>query len=115
MEHKTEVKRYLPKGKDNYHYIALCSCHRWRSEPERKHEDAETAGMMHEHRGDEHLRAIAAQNHGYSSLLAQYKWYTEMSEDPWTHAEQQEMWKRLADELRPRVQPRHNDADPHLF
>lgn len=115
VDHEIEIHRYTPAGKNNYHYIAICSCHRWRSNPYRDREDAETKGLTHVARGDEHLRALAAQDRGASSLLSQYKWYTEMAEDPFTTPEQQEMWRRLADELRPRVQPRNFKNDSPLF
>lgn len=114
-DHEIRIERYVPKGKNNQHYVAICSCQRWRSDPYREREHAETKGLAHVTRGDEHLRALAAQDRGSSSLLNQYKWYTERAEDPFTDETQREMWQRLADELRPRVQPRNFDSDIPLL
>lgn len=114
-EHVTRIERFTPEGKNNTHYIAICSCGRWRSDPFRERETAEKKGMTHEHRGDEHLRALAAFERGTSSLRTQYNWYTAQAKDPFNTPEQQEMWQRLADELSPRVQPATDQEDAPLF
>lgn len=114
-EHEIEIHRYVPPGKNNQHYIAICSCTRWRSAPYRERETAETKGLAHVTRGDAHVRALAAQDRGTSSLRTQMKWYLEQSEDPFSTPEQREMWKRLADELRPRVEGATDQDDVPLF
>lgn len=114
-DHEIEIHRYVPKGKNNQHYIAICSCGRWRSDPYRERDNAENKGEMHMVLGDDDLRKQAAFDRGTSTLRAQYKWYTEMAEDPFTPEAHREMWQRLADELRPRVVGADADTDDPLF
>jgi hypothetical protein len=98
-EHSIEMHRYIPHGQKNHHWIAICSCKRWRSDPFRKRDDAETKGLAHSIRGDEHLRALAAQNHGNIRLTSVHKYYEQMANDPFTDLPEQQAWQRLADEL----------------
>lgn len=103
-DHKIRIERYIPEGKNNAHYVALCSCKRWRSDPFRERENAETKGLAHSVRGDEHLRALAAENHGNVRIETVLKYYQQMARDPFLDIPEQEAWQRLADELERRLQ-----------
>lgn len=113
--HVARIERYIPKGEKNPRYVAICSCGRWRSEGYRDRSDAETKALAHETQGDEHIRALAALGRGSASLRSSYRWYVEQSEDPFLDEEQRAMWRRLADELRPRVQGATREADEPLW
>jgi len=99
-DHQIEIVRYYPPGKRNSHYSAICSCGRWRSDPYREREHAESKGLMHVARGDEHNRALAAEDRGNAQIRTTYKWYLEQSEDPRNSEEHRRMWHRLAEEIR---------------
>lgn len=114
-EHHVQILRLIPKGKNNHHYVAVCDCGRWRSEPYREREHAETKGLAHTARGDAHLRALAAQDRGTSTLRTQFRYYTEQAEDPLNSDEDRELWRQLADELRPRVEGALDQQDEPLF
>jgi hypothetical protein len=103
-EHSIQIVRLVPKGKANHHYVAFCSCRRWRSEPYRDREHAVTKGDVHSSKGDMHNRVIAAMNHGSRvQAKTEMEWYREQALDPLNSEKDREMWQKLADELADRM------------
>lgn len=103
-EHDITIHRVIPKGKRNAHYVAVCSCERWRSEPFRKWKDADKKGLAHQVRGDEHNRALAALSHGSKmKVTTELQWYRDQADDPLTPEKDREIWLRLAEELADRL------------
>lgn len=102
--HEIEIHRLVPKGKDNPHYIAVCSCRRWRSDPFRARSDAVDKGLMHSDRGDLHNRALAAANYGKRpQIKTELQWYTDQANDPLNSDKDRLLWQNLADELADRM------------
>lgn len=101
--HAIEIHRLIPPGKNNYHYIATCTCQRWRSEPYRERENAVTKGLGHEVAGDSHLTALAAFHRGNPQPQTTLKWYIEQATDPLNNERDRDMWQALADELADRL------------
>lgn len=114
--HDIDLHKYIPEGKKNTHWIAICSCGRWRSEPYREYDDAEKKGLAHSSRGDLHNRANAAADRGAAQLRTTYNHYVQMSKDPFVSDSDRVMWQRLAEELRRRVEGNPDDpGDVALF
>jgi hypothetical protein len=109
-DHSVVIQRVGPK------FVGVCSCGRWRTPPRVTRDDAETLGLAHEARGDEHNRVIAAMAHGGGTPASELRWYEEQAENVLNTKEEREMWQRLADDLRRRVKPKGpTEADAPLF
>lgn len=108
MDHKITLERNRDKK-----WIALCSCGRWVSNKYQLRSDAESAGEIHVFKGDNHLRALAQFDRGKTrvNLSSELRWYEEQSENPHLTDNERDLWKMLADELRPRVATNTSD-DP---
>jgi hypothetical protein len=109
--HKITIEPCIPPGSKNKHYIALCSCRRWRSSPYRDREQAETKGLAHSVRGDAHVQALAAADHGSPRPETVLQYYREMSEDPFTDDKDRDMWRQLAEELADRLKGDGTEQD----
>jgi hypothetical protein len=110
-EHHIEIERYTPPGSKNPHYIAICACQRWRSDPYREREHAESKGLAHMTRGDAHLQVLAAANHGNVRLETVLKYYSQMAIDPFTSETERELWQQMAEELADRLKGDGTEQD----
>ena len=108
MEHNITLDRNRDKK-----WVARCSCRRWVSNKYQLRSDAESAGEIHVFKGDGHLRALAQFDRGKArvNLGSELKWYEEQAENPHLTDDERDLWKMLADELRPRVQIKVEDDD----
>lgn len=114
-EHQCEIVKFIPEGKNNTHYIAVCSCQRWRSSPYRSKGDAETKALAHTIHGDEQNRARAALDRRTPKINTELGWYRDQAMDPLNNEQDREMWKRLADELEARIEAGDGSEQATLF
>lgn len=108
-DHVIEIQR---NGTD---FVAVCACRRWSSKAYKTRVDADDAGDRHVVRGDEHNRVLASFNRGTTRLATELKWYEDQSENPMNSKEEREMWRLLAEEIRPRVQRPPDEEQQALF